>query len=552
MWSSVISYIPSFPVFFQAFMTLLIPQLFFLVAKVYRKRVNMIENNRKYQANEVNSNSTEDQEGPKILGQLGNDLEILTEKIGHNSDVHFRNFHIKLLNRKATLIYVEGMQQSDFINMHVLKPLMVEAPSQYVPSQINIVTYVKEHLLPVIHVNEMDSIQTLSKMILYGYTVLLIDGMNTALLVGVPNMASRSVEEPISEALIRGPRIGFTEVLTENTAMLRNHGLNENLVINTNLIGSKSQKTIAIAYMNDIANDELVREVKERVAKLDFDYFADSGYVEQLMEDNIFSPFQQFQNTERPDKVIAALLEGRIAILLDGSPFVLIAPASFMMLFQSPEDYYQRWVSGTMTRILRIAAALLSLFAPALYISFISFNPGLIPTQLALTIIEARQGVPFPSILEVLILEISIEILRESGIRLPKPIGPAMGIVGGLVVGEAAVQAGIVTPFLVIVVALTAISSFTIPEYSLGISLRYLRFGAMMFASILGLYGTIIFFLLLCTHMIHLRSFGLPYLSPISPMQAADNKDVLLRSPLTFLRDKPKSLKTKKRNADKE
>ncbi|MCR8660585.1 spore germination protein [Paenibacillus endoradicis] len=543
MWSSVISFIPSFSVFFQALMLLLIPQLFFTVAKFYRKRVNKGENKNQHQSNENNSNDNQDE--LKIAGHLGDDLELLKEKVGHNSDVHFRDFHIKMLNRKATLIFVEGMQQSDFINKHILNPLMIEGSSHYIPSQVNIATYVKEHLLPVIHVNEMESVQNLSQMILFGYTVLLIEGMNTALMVGIPDAPSRSVAEPVSDALIRGPRIGFTEVLSENTALLRRHGLNDNLVINADYVGSKSQKTMVIAYMKDIANDELVNEVKERIAKLDYDYFAESGYLEQLLEDNIFSPFQQFQNTERPDKVIAALLEGRVAILLDGTPFALIAPASFMMLFQSPEDYYQRWISGSFTRILRIGVAFLSLFAPALYISFISFNPGLIPTQLAMSIIESRQGVPFSSILEVLILEISIEILRESGIRLPKPIGPAMGIVGGLVVGEAAVRAGLVTPFLVIVVALTAISSFTIPEYSLGISIRLLRFVAMFFAAVLGLYGTIIFFLLLSTHMIHLRSFGLPYLSPISPLQAADNKDVFLRSPFTFMRDRPKSLKTK-------
>ncbi|URN94054.1 MAG: spore germination protein [Candidatus Pristimantibacillus lignocellulolyticus] len=545
MWSSLISFIPSFSVFFQALMMLLIPQTFFFVTKVYRERVRIFEkNSQNHQTNE--NNSDENQDVPKIAGHLDNDLELLKVKIGHNSDVHFRDFNIKLLNRKATLIFVEGMQQSDFINKHILNPLMIEGYSQNIPYQVNIAKYVKEHLLPVIHVNEMDNIHTLSRMILYGYTGLLIDGMSTALLVGIPDAPSRSIEEPVSDALIRGPRVGFTEVLSENTALLRRHGLNDNLVINADYVGNKSQKTMVMAYMKDIANDELVSEIKDRITKLDFDYFAESGYVEQLMEDNIFSPFQQFQNTERPDKVIAALLEGRVAILLDGTPFALIAPASFMMLFQSPEDYYQRWISGTFTRILRIGVAFLSLFAPALYISFISFNPGLIPTQLAMSIIESRQGVPFSSILEVLILEISIEILRESGIRLPKPIGPAMGIVGGLVVGEAAVRAGLVTPFLVIVVALTAISSFTIPEYSLGISIRLLRFVAMFFAAILGLYGTIIFFLLLSTHLIHLRSFGLPYLSPIAPLQAGDNKDVLLRSPFKFMRDRPKSLKTKK------
>lgn len=525
-------------------MLLVIPYAIVLAAKIFNKRISTVKAKMKSTASQIKE---EEDEGPVIIGQLQQDVEQLKDTVGKNSDVHFRDFHIQSLNRKAVLIYVEGMQRSDFVNMHILKPLMIDTPAQYISSQINIPTYVKEHLLPVIHITELQNISSLSKMILYGYSVLLIDGMDTGLMVGVPDVASRSIEEPISEALIRGPRIGFTEELSRNTALLRRHGLNENLVMNAELIGSESKKTLVIAYMKDIVNEDLLDEVKQRIKNLDFDYFAESGYVEQLMEDNIFSPFQQFQNTERADTVIAALLEGRVAILLEGTPFVLIAPVSFMMLLQSPEDYYQRWMLGTFVRMLRILAAFLALFAPSLYISFISFNPGLIPTQLAITIIETRQGVPFPSILEVLILEIAIEILRESGIRLPKPIGPAMGIVGGLVVGEAAVQAGIVSSFLVIVVALTAISSFTIPEYSTGITLRLLRFVAMIFASILGLYGTIIFFLLLCTHMIHLRSFGLPYLAPLAPLQVRDNKDVMLRAPLPFMTSRPKIMKPKNR-----
>jgi spore germination protein len=259
----------------------------------------------------------------------------------------------------------------------------------------------------------------------------------------------------------------------------------------------------------------------------------------------VFSPFQQAQNTERPDRVISALLEGRIAILLDGTPFALIVPVTFSMLLQSPEDYYERWLPASLLRMLRFLCAFISLMAPSLYISFISFHPGLLPTELAITIIETRQGVPFPSIVEVLILEIAIEILREAGIRLPKPIGPAMGIVGGLIIGEAAVQAGIVSPFLVIVVAVTAISSFAIPMYSAGITLRLLRFAGMMFAAPLGMFGTIIFFLFLCSHMTKLESFGVPYVTPFSPFRISDWKDLYLRAPLSLMNLRPDLMKTK-------
>ncbi|MCY8410836.1 spore germination protein, partial [Bacillus haynesii] len=237
--------------------------------------------------------------------------------------------------------------------------------------------------------------------------------------------------------------------------------------------------------------------VKKRIEKIDIDDVLESGFVEQLIEDNYLSPFPQVQSTERLDRVMSALMEGRVAILLDGTPFVLIVPVTFSMLLQSPEDYYERWLPSSLIRIMRIGAAMISLLGPALYISFISFHPGLIPSELAISITGTRVGVPFPSLIEALIMEVAIEILREAGLRLPKPIGPAMGIVGGIIIGEAAVQAGIVSPIMVIVVAVTAISSFAIPQYSAGISLRMLRFVAMFCAAVFGLYGVIMFFLML-------------------------------------------------------
>jgi spore germination protein len=235
-------------------------------------------------------------------------------------------------------------------------------------------------------------------------------------------------------------------------------------------------------------------------------------------------------------------MEGKVANLLDGTPFVLIAPVTFSMLLQSPEDYYERWMAGTLLRIMRFFAAVMALFVPAIYISFISFHPGLIPTKLVISIIATRVGVPFSSLLEALIMETAIEILREAGLRLPKPIGPAMGIVGGLIIGEAAVQAGIVSPILVIVVALTAICSFSIPQYSAGISLRMLRFPAMFCAAAFGMYGVILYALLLGAHISRLQSFGVPYASPAAPYRLGDWKDFLMRAPLRMMKRRPKLL----------
>jgi spore germination protein len=309
--------------------------------------------------------------------------------------------------------------------------------------------------------------------------------------------------------------------------------------------GKRTRKTLIIAYIKDIADPELVKEVRSRIEKIDIDDVAESGSIEQLIEDNFLSPFPQLQSTERPDRVIAALNEGRVSILLDGTPFALIAPATFSMFLQSHEDYYLRWIPASLTRMLRFFAAFVSLFLPAIYIAFVSFHQGLIPSKLVFSIAGTRSGVPFPTLIEALLMEVSIEVLREAGIRLPKPVGQAVGIVGGLVIGEAAVQAGIVSPIMVIVVSITAISSFVMPQYPIGLSLRWLRFVAMFFAATLGLYGVILFFLILVIHIAKLESFGVSYIRPAVPNAngLSDLKDFMVRVPLMMMKKRPVMLK---------
>ncbi|GIO83947.1 putative membrane protein YndD [Paenibacillus faecis] len=547
MWTKLLSYIPDWKTFMQAGLVLLIP----LIINFGYNKISSLVSNKNNPAKRTTAGDTTTPEEP-LSGEYERDLEFLKKTIGTSSDVHFREFQITGLNVRACLVFVDGMQTEDFLNTHVMQVLMREADPQLreqgqALNTPEITAHLKEKVLPLIDITAVTEKLELTQSILKGFTALLLDGMPQALLVGLPNGKTRAINEPTSEALLRGSRIGFTEVLSENTAMLRMQGKSENLEMKSYVVGSLLKKNLVLAYFRDIVNPELLQEVEERITKIDIDFIAESGYVEQLIEDNPLSPFQQVQNTERPDRVINALLEGRVAILVEGTPFALIVPVTFSMLLQSPEDYFERWMPGSLLRTLRFFASFLALMAPALYISFISFHPGLIPTELAITIIEARQGVPFPSLIEVLILEISIEILREAGLRLPKPIGPAMGIVGGLIIGEAAVQAGIVSPFLVIVVAVTAISSFSIPMYSAGIALRVLRFAGMLFAATLGMFGTILFFLLICSHISKLKSFGVPYITPFSPFRLQDFKDLFVRAPLTLMKRRPEMMKTENR-----
>ncbi|WP_434092396.1 spore germination protein [Priestia megaterium] len=477
-------------------------------------------------------------------------LEVVRKEIGHNWDVHFRDFTLGRAGIQACIIFVEGLSDKDLIDKHIMTSLMVDFSAEYKQEQPYIKEslsneFIKKQVLPISDVEEVQSIKELVSKVLTGSTALLIDGLSHAFILGTTKLKTRTIEEPVSEALVRGPRVGFTESLSDNTSLLRGTGDIENLSLVKFQVGKRSKKNLVVAYIKEIVNPELVQEVEKRIKKIDLDNVPESGYVEQLIEDNYLSPFPQVQNTERPDRVIAALMEGRVAILLDGTPFALIAPVTFSMMLQSPEDYYERWIPGTFIRFLRYISVVLSLFTPALYIAFISFHPGLIPTKLAISIIGTRSGVPFPALIEALFMEIAIEVLREAGLRLPKPIGPAMGIVGGLIIGEAAVQAGIVSPILVIVVALTAISSFAIPHYSVGITLRILRFIAMLCAAILGLYGVVLFFLFMTSHLVKLKSFGVPYMSPAVPYRLSEWKDLMVRMPLMMMKKRPKMMHTK-------
>ncbi|MFJ7471698.1 spore germination protein [Peribacillus frigoritolerans] len=507
---------------------------------------------KKGKGNETDKQEAYTSQNPthQFTDNLNFNLECVKQEIGHNWDVHFREFNLGRTGIRSVIIFVDGLSDKDLIDKHIMPSLMVDFSAEYkqppyLKGSIS-KEFIKNEVLSISEIEAVRSIKELASKVLAGSAALLIDGSLDALILGTTKHKTRAIEEPVSEALVRGPRVGFTESLSDNTSFLRCSGEIENLSLVKFQVGKRSKKDLVVAYIKDIVNPELVQEVESRIKKIDIDSVPESGYVEQFIEDNYLSPFPQVQNTERPDRVIAALMEGRVAILLDGTPFALIVPVTLSMMLQSPEDYYERWIPGTFIRMLRYLAAVLALFTPSLYIAFISFHSGLIPTKLAISIIGTRSGVPFPALIEALFMEISIEILREAGLRLPKPIGPAMGIVGGLIIGEAAVQAGIVSPVLVIVVALTAISSFTIPQYSIGITLRMLRFPAMLCAATFGLYGVILFFLFMASHLVKLKSFGVPYLSPAVPYRLSEWKDLMVRMPLMMMKRRPKMMHTKK------
>lgn len=365
-----------------------------------------------------------------------------------------------------------------------------------------------------------------------GLPVFLVDGSNVAFAFGMTKIAQRNVEEPVAESTIRGPREGFTESLGVNIPLIRRRIKSPELKMVNLTVGTYTKTQIMLIYMNNLADPHLVEEMKMRLLRIRTDGALESEMIEEWISDNPYSPFPQVLPTERPDVVCANVLEGRLAVLIDGTPFALIAPIGLFSLLQSAEDYYQNIYMSTFIRWLRYLFFMISMLLPSAYVAITTFHQEMIPSVLLLNIAKSREEIPFPALVEALIMEITFEALREAGVRLPKQVGAAVSIVGALVIGQAATSAGIVSAPMVIVVAITGIASFMIPRYTLGIPLRLIRFPIMLMAANLGLVGVILGFIGLVLHLCRLSSFGVPYLAPVTPTRWKELKDVLFRAPV--------------------
>ncbi|MBD0407574.1 spore germination protein [Bacillus siamensis] len=376
--------------------------------------------------------------------------------------------------------------------------------------------------------------------ILRGKCAVFINGLDNVYILSTGKREKRSVTEPTSEKVVRGPKVAFIEDSDTNVAMIRQRTNHPKLKTKKVPLGESKLKYATVMYIDDEADPSVVSDVLKRLSEVKLDDIQDSGTLEELIEDNKYSPFPQIQNTERPDKVSSALFNGRVAILVDNSPFALVVPASLGMLMQSPDDYYERWISASLIRALRFTSIFITLFFSAIYIALVSFHQGLLPTPLAVTISANRENVPFPPIIEAMVMEITIELLREAGLRLPNPLGQTIGLVGGVVIGQAAVEANIVSSIMVIVVSIVALASFTVPQYGMGLSFRVLRFISMFAAAAFGLYGMILFMLAIYTHLSRQRSFGSPYFSPNGFFSLKNASDSILRLPI---KNQPKEAK---------
>lgn len=479
----------------------------------------------------------------KISKNLNENIEIIKTILKDCDDVIFREFEVGWDDKiRMFLFYVDGMADKLLLDEFVLMPLMIssrEVPSSFDEIKYKLFEVTKDNAMAVTDFKEVDIIEDLIMEVLSGDTGLLIDYTEKALLIATKAFPTRSVAEPSAETVIRGPRDGFTETIRINTSLIRRRVRDPRFKIKQKRVGVRSKTDIAIMYIDDIVDKRVLDELNRRLDKINIDAIIDSGYLQQLIEERAFSIFPQVQTTERPDVVAAAIYEGRVGILVDNSPFALIIPVTINAFFQSGEDYYSRPVISSFVRFIRLLAGALSILSPSLYIAITSFHPQIIPAKLALSIAATREGVPFPAFIEAILMEITFEILREAGVRLPRPIGSTIGIVGGLVIGQAAVSAGIVSPIIVIVVAITAISSFSITNYELATALRLLRFIFMVAASIYGLYGIVLAYIGTLIYTVNIKSFGTPFLAPMAPFYFEDMQDSAFKLPLKYLKRRP-------------
>lgn len=473
-----------------------------------------------------------------LTEHLGANLEVLRKDLGTSKDIIFREFRYgENSEYKAALIYVDGLVNSDAIVQSIMHPMMLSHRlTEYQESTMSrTLDGVRQTLLCSGEVSETQTMGGVIDGCLNGDTVLLAEGFDKALVIGTKGWEKRNVAEPESESVVRGPRECFTENFRTNTALLRRRIKTSRLRMEHMVIGEKSATNVCVAYIDGVADPHVVDTVKARLNNIVTDSVLDSGYLEQAIEDRPFSIFPTIGYTEKPDVAAAKMLEGRVAIVSDGSPFVLTAPMVFVESFQTAEDYYVRPLYASLIRLMRYMAFFLTVFAPAMYIAFTTFHQELIPTTLLFTIAAAREGTPFPALVEALVMVLSFEVLREAGLRLPRPVGQAISIVGALIMGDAAVSAGLVGAPMVITVAITAVAGFILPSQNESVTV--LRLLMMFLGAAWGGYGITLGFLAILVHLASLRSFGVEYGGWLAFTQ--NMQDSYIRMPLWSMRNRP-------------
>lgn len=495
-------------------------------------------------------NAKKEKRGSKNLDRLSNSLKTnlhwFKEDIFANDDtIVYRHFKTKGPNpRSCVLIYAAQMVKHEYLSDYVVRPIMASSVPKHLSGE-QLVSYFSEQVIHSDGVNFARRYAKLAEKILSGSGVILFDDCPVGIVIHAQGYETRPVEEPPSEAVVRGPRQGFAEDLGVNISLIRRRILNPKFKTRFITVGAQSQTKVAILYVDGIVSQALVEEVQDRIEQIEIDAILDSGYVQEYIQDSPYVPLPTIGQTERPDIVAAKILEGRVAVLVDGSPFALTMPYLLVEAFQANEDYYSHWIPGSFHRFLRYLSFFITTSTPAIYLALVSYHPHLIPTNLVISAAAARKGTPFPGIVEVVAMGLVFEILREGGLRLPQPVGQAISIVGAIVLGDAAVTANLVSAPMIVIVGITAISGFVI--YTLYDSAVLLRLILVFAASVLGLYGYMLGFMAFVLLLASMKSFGVPYLSTMTSFAPQDFKDTVIRFPWWRMAKRPRYLAEKDR-----
>ncbi len=471
------------------------------------------------------------EESRKVSANLRENEKYLRSRLENCSDILIRPMRLGDKHKvDCLMVYIEVAVSNMMLDDSALGK-MINHFWEISPEDIQ--EFVRHNSLGIADVKKLENLDESIDAMLAGNAVFFIDGYDKAMKISSKGYPSTGVMEAESEKVLRGSREGFSDSVKSNSALVRKRLRDTRLKVEEYKIGVRSHTLTQVLYMDDLVHEGLLEEVKERLEEFQIDGILDSGMLEQLTEDVWYSPFPQYQTTERPDRAVQEILKGKVVILCDNSPEALILPGNFSSFMESSEDWYHRFEMASFLRILRYLAVIMATVLPGLYLAVIRFHTQILPSALILSFAEAREGVPFSSVVELIFLELAFELIREAGVRVPGSLGNAIGIVGGLVIGQAAVEANLVSPIVVMIVALTALGSMTVPNEEFAAAFRLVKYGFLILGGYLGIYGIVLGVYLVIGHLAGLISFGIPYLVPfIKKEQKGSRGEGVLRVPL--------------------
>ncbi len=483
-----------------------------------------------------------------ICKNLDKNIEVLDTLFADWGDIVKKKFRLEREkeNLAIYIIYIDGLTDNEMVERTITRPLLYEwrgmSAEQSGGEEYSVFQILFHNQTEAVDLTQTSKMMETVSAVLKGDTAIFVDGQEKAMILSTKKFPTRSISEPDKEAGLKGPKDSFNENFRTDTALLRRRIKDPKMKLKQGVLGQRSRTVYGLMYMEDLVSSSLLANIEKKLESFSIDGIYDSGMLVHLLEEKWYSPFPQVQTTQRPDKAASAILEGRVVLVVDNSPEVIILPTTFNTFFQAADDYYNRFIVGTFARCLRYLAAYITVLLPGLYVAITCYYPQVLPTDFLLAIVGARNDVTFPIVVEVLLMELLFELLREAGIRLPGQMGNTIGVVGGLIVGQAAVEAALVSTIVVIVVALTAIASFAIPNEDFASTFRLLKFAMILLGAVWGLYGIMLGILVIQIHLASLESFGIPYMMPLVAGSIDDEvefQDFIMRKPIFTMKDRP-------------